>query len=137
MPWKDIKPVNWQELQGRLAGSRPSLSPSQFSDGAFERFRMAEAMAQNETAVNTKTLPTILGENDPPSAGDVPFKNMVDMAPDVFKKPKPDLYWGARPEQIDRRVRQDLNHQIVPLKNDSYSAAPNFFLEAKGGSSRR
>jgi hypothetical protein len=54
------------------------------------------------------------------------------MASDVFKKCKPDLYWGARPEQIDRRVRQDLNHQIVRSMNDSYPATPNFFLETKG-----
>ena len=32
----------------------------------------------------------------------------------------------------DRRVRQDLDHQIVPLTNDTYPVAPNFFLEVKG-----
>ena len=54
------------------------------------------------------------------------------MAPDVFKKPKPDLYWGARSEQIDRRVRPDLDRQIVPSTKDTYPATPNSFLEAKG-----
>jgi hypothetical protein len=32
----------------------------------------------------------------------------------------------------DRQVRQDLDHQIVPLTNDTYLVAPNFFLEVKG-----
>ena len=134
MPGEDIEPRNWEEVQDVLARSRPSLSPSQFSDGAFKRFRKVEAEARNENDVITEALPIILGEKrrDYPSAGDVPFRNVDDMAPDVFKKPKPDLYWGARPEQIDRRVRQDLNHQIVPSTKDTYPAAPNFFLEAKG-----
>jgi hypothetical protein len=57
---------------------------------------------------------------------------MADMAPDVFKRAELDLYWGARPEQIDRRVRQDLNHQVVPSMKDTYPVAPNFFLEVKG-----
>ncbi len=134
MPGDDIEPRNWQEVQDILARSRPSLSPSQFSDGAFKRFRKIEAEARNEIDVITEALTIILGEKrrNYPSAGDVTFRNMDDMAPDVFKKPKPDLYWGARPEQIDRRVRQDLNHQIVPSTKDTYPAAPNLFLEAKG-----
>jgi len=134
MPSQRDKPGNWRELQDALANPRPSLSPSRFSDGAFDRFCEAEAEARNEDGVNRETLPTILGEKrrDYPSAGNVRFTNVDDMAPDVFKKAQPDLYWGARPEQIDRRVRQDLNHHIVPSTKDTYPAAPNFFLEVKG-----
>ena len=134
MPSQRDKPGNWRELQDALANPRPSLSPSRFSDGAFDRFCEAEAEAQNEDAVNRKPLSTILGEErrDHPSDGNVPFGNMDGMAPDVFKRTKPDLYWGALPEQIDRRVRQDLSKQITPSTNDSYPAAPNFFLEVKG-----
>ena len=134
MPSQREKPENWQQLQERLARSRPSLSPSQFSDGQVERFCEAETEARDEGDVVRDSLPTILGPNwrDYPSAGNVPFGNIEDMAPDVFKKPKPDLYWGARPAQIDQRVRQDLNSQLVPSTNHSYPAAPNFFLEAKG-----
>jgi hypothetical protein len=118
------KQRNWRELQDALA--KPASV-------AFDRFCEAEAEAQNEDAVNRESLPTIFGEKrrDHPSAGNVPFGNMDGMAPDVFKRAKPDLYWGARPEQIDRRVRQDLNKQITPSTNDSYPAAPTFFLEVK------
>jgi hypothetical protein len=84
--------------------------------------------------VTADSLPTILGEKrrDHPSARKVPYGNMTDMAPGIFKRAKPDLYWRARPEQIDRRVRQDLDHQIVPSTKDTYPVAPNFFLEVKG-----
>ena len=134
MPSQRDKPGNWRELQDALANPRRSLSPYRFSNGAFDRFCEAEAEARDENDVITDALPTILGERrrDYPSAGNIPFRNVDDMAPDIFKKPKPDLYWGARPEQIDRRVRQDLTHQIVPSTKDTYPAAPNFFLEAKG-----
>ena len=133
-PGQDVEPKNLQELQERLALSRPSLSPSQFSDGAFKGFCKAETAARDERDVIRNALPTILGRNNLENAlaEDVRFTNMQDMAPDVFKKPKPDFYWGAQSEQIDRRVRQDLNHQIVPSTKDTYPAAPNFFLEVKG-----
>ena len=134
MPREDTEPENWQELQERLTRSRRSLSPSQFSDGKIKEFRKAETEARDEGDVVRDSLPTILGPNrrDYPSAGNVPFGNIDDMAPDVFKKPKPDLYWGARPAQIDQRIRQDLKSQLVPSTNHSYPAAPNFFLEVKG-----
>lgn len=134
MPSQREKPENWQELQERLARPRRSLSPSQFSEREVEIFFEAETEARDEGDVVRESLPTILGKNrrDFPSAGDVVFKNIDDMAPDIFKKPKPDLYWGARAEQIDRRVRQDLSSQIVPSTKDSYPVAPNFFLEIKG-----
>ena len=134
MPGRIRRPDNWEDLQNALASSRLSLSPSRFSDGAFDRFCEAEEEAQDEEDVTANSLPTILGEKrrDHPSARKVPYGNMADMAPDVFKRAEPDLYWGARPEQIDRRVRQDLNHQIVPSTKDTYPVAPNFFLEVKG-----
>jgi hypothetical protein len=134
MPRKATKPDNWQELQERLARPWPSLSPSQFSDGAIDSFWEAEEDARDEDDVKRNSLPIILGESqrDYPSAGNVLFKNMDEMAPDVFQKPRPDLYWGARPAQIDRRVRQYMKHYIIPSTKDSYPAAPNFFLETKG-----
>ena len=134
MPSQRNKPGNWREAQDALVNPRLSLSPSRLSDGAFDRFCEIEAKTRNENDVITEIIPILLGEKrrDYPSAGDVPFGNMEDMAPDIFKKPKPDLYWGARPEQIDRQVKKDLNHQIVPSTRDIYPAVPNLFLEVKG-----
>ena len=56
----DIEPENGQELQGILAHSRPSLSPSRFSDGTFNRFRKAEAEARDEHDVIKEALPTFV-----------------------------------------------------------------------------
>lgn len=45
---------------------------------------------------------------------------------------KPDLYYGARPEQLDRRVRDELSGHIIPSTQDDLPIAPNFFLATKG-----
>jgi hypothetical protein len=94
MPSQRDEPENWRKLKDALANPRPSLSPSRLSDSAFDRFCEAEAEARDENDVVTDSLPTILCERrrDYPSAGNEPFRNVYDMAPDVFKKPKPDLY---------------------------------------------
>ncbi len=44
----------------------------------------------------------------------------------------PDLYDGARPEQLDRRIRDRLKGMIIPSTQDDLPFAPNFFLHAKG-----
>lgn len=45
---------------------------------------------------------------------------------------KPDLYCGACPEQLNRRVRDDLSSYIIPSTQDDLPITPNFFLAAKG-----
>ena len=60
------------------------------------------------------------------------FINIDDITSNVFKKPEPDRYWGTVPEEIDRQVRQDLDHQILSSVKSGYSVASNFFLEMKG-----
>src|SRR6266513_1991158 len=47
MPSRIRRPDNWEDLQNALASSRRSLSPSKFSDGAFDRFCEAEAEARD------------------------------------------------------------------------------------------
>lgn len=63
------------------------------------------------------------------------FNNLDPLADDL-PKPKPDLYDGAPPQQIDRHVRRDLGKHIVPSNNTSLPAAPNFFMEGKSESGR-
>jgi len=53
MPGRIRRPDNWEDLQNALASSRRSLSPSKFSDGAFDRFCEAEAEARDEDDVTT------------------------------------------------------------------------------------
>jgi len=54
-----------------------------------------------------------------------------------IQRAEPDLYWGPRPQQINRRVRQGLYHQIVPSTKDTYPVAPNLFLKVKAPMDRQ
>ena len=42
------------------------------------------------------------------------------------------MYYGARPEQLDRQVRDELSGQIIPSTQYDLPITPNFFLAAKG-----
>ena len=64
--------------------------------------------------------------------GDILFTNLASLTSDTLTSAKPDLYSGARPEQLDRRVRNKLSDQIIPSTQDGLPIAPNFFLVAKG-----
>ncbi|EFX06691.1 hypothetical protein CMQ_7012 [Grosmannia clavigera kw1407] len=54
------------------------------------------------------------------------------MTEEATVKPVPDFFDGARPESIDKAVRDDLSQLITPTKHASVPVAPNFFLEVKG-----
>ncbi|KAK2741464.1 hypothetical protein FQN57_005597 [Myotisia sp. PD_48] len=45
---------------------------------------------------------------------------------------KPDHFYGARPEQLDRQIRDKLEEYIIPSTQHDLPILPNFFLEAKG-----
>jgi hypothetical protein len=112
---------------------RPSLSPPPLIEDLFNKFGKDDAGARNEDDVCRRSLPTTLGgeQRDDPSARIVLFGNEDDTASDLLKKPKPDLYWGLRAQQINRQVRQDLSSQVTPSTKDIYPAPLNFFLEFK------
>ncbi|MCJ1344136.1 hypothetical protein MMC31_002339, partial [Peltigera leucophlebia] len=40
--------------------------------------------------------------------GDILFTNFTPLTNDMLTAAKPDLYYGTRPEQLDRRVRNEL-----------------------------
>jgi len=42
------------------------------------------------------------------------------------------LYYGARPEQLDRRIGNEFSGHIIPSTQDDLPMAPKFFLAAKG-----
>ena len=42
------------------------------------------------------------------------------------------MYFGARPEQLDRGVRDALSRHIILLTQDDLPIVPNFLLEVKG-----
>ncbi|KAL9120286.1 MAG: hypothetical protein Q9187_003157 [Circinaria calcarea] len=128
------KPDNLKEINEILLQPRPSLSPSRFSNENFEEFQEADAHISKENKATKTVIPAIEGKitDNKCVEGDVLFTNLTPPTNDMLTAAKPDLYYGARPEQLDRRVRDDLSGYIIPSTQDDLPIAPNFFLAAKG-----
>ncbi|KAK5009448.1 hypothetical protein LTR28_001018 [Elasticomyces elasticus] len=130
-------PNNMEEILRSLGQQRESLSPSQFSEGAFADFKRANRLAKGEAAAMAEVIPVIAGQRDRQyrPARDVLYTNADPVVPGV-SRPQPDVYYGAPPSQIDSHVRRDLVGQIVPSRRTDLPAAPNFSFEGKGASGR-
>ena len=128
------EPGNLEEINQRLAQPRPSLSPSHFSNEKFKQFKRADAHVSKENKATKTVIPIIEGKitDDKCVEGEVLFTNLKPLTNDMLTAAKPDLYYGARPEQLDRRVRDELSGHIIPSTQDDLPIAPNFFLAAKG-----
>lgn len=128
------KPDNLKEIDEILIQSRPSLSPSRFSNENFEDFQEADAHVSKENKATRTVIPIIEGKilDDKCIEGEILFTKLAPLTNDTLTAAKPDLYYGARPEQLDRRVRDKLSDQIIPSTQDDLPIAPNFFLAAKG-----
>ncbi|KAF2182612.1 hypothetical protein K469DRAFT_585737 [Zopfia rhizophila CBS 207.26] len=128
------EPNKWEEINQILSQPRPSLSPSQFSDGEFRKFKRADAHAPKEKQVSESVIPIIEGriEDGKCRSGGIPFTNLDPLTDGTLKPGNPDIYYGARPEQLDRQVRDKLSGQIIPSTQHDLPIAPNFFLAAKG-----
>lgn len=123
-----------EEARTQLAVSRPSLSPSRFSEGAFEAFQESNDQAKDEDDVLANAIPTILGRGQANrfSSRNTVFSNLEPLTDGTIVAPKPDIYWGAHPEQLARSVRNELAGHIIPSTMEGKPIAPNFFMEVKG-----
>lgn len=65
-------------------------------------------------------------------SGGIPFINLDHLTDGTLIPSNPDIYYGARPEQLNRRVRDELSSYIIPLTQTDLPVAPNFFLAVKG-----
>ncbi len=81
-----------------LARPRPSLSPSVFSETAFEDFQDSNCKVKGESKALADVIPVIAGSKDKQheSMGDIPFSNLEPFDPDLSAA-KPDTYYGAKP----------------------------------------
>ncbi|KAL2369989.1 hypothetical protein RJ035_007334 [Blastomyces gilchristii] len=131
---KLAKPNNWLELNERLAQPRASLSPSKFSEQEFEEFREADMNASKEKPIVRLAIPIIEGHIDDVRCmgGDYPFGNFAPLTDGTLANAKPDHFFGARPEQLNHQIRDELSDFIVPSTQKDHPIAPNFFQEAKG-----
>ncbi|EXK26998.1 hypothetical protein ACKLNR_014539 [Fusarium oxysporum f. sp. zingiberi] len=128
------KPGNLEELRGILKQRRRSLSPSVFPEDKFEVFQDADAHASKESQIIADVIPTIEGDiHDRRCVGrQIPFTGLDQLTDGTLVPGNPDLYYGARPEQLHRKVRRELKGKIIPSTQQDLPIAPNFFLAVKG-----
>ncbi|KAI5464423.1 hypothetical protein BGZ63DRAFT_421464 [Mariannaea sp. PMI_226] len=128
------EPDNLDEIIRELQQHRASLSPSRFSKSDFRKFRRADVQASKEIQVITDVLPIIEGDSkDSKFIGrQIPFTNLDHLTDGTIVSGNPDLYYGARPEQLDQAIRQELSGHVIPSTQQDLPIAPNFFVEVKG-----
>ncbi|KID92393.1 hypothetical protein MAJ_10858, partial [Metarhizium majus ARSEF 297] len=128
------KPDNMDEIRQVLAQPRASLSPSKFSNEDFRKFERADAQAAKEREVTTNVIPIIEGDVGDKKciAGEIPFTNLEHLTDGTLVPGNPDLYYGARPEQLHRTVRRELSNYIVPSTQHDLPIVPNYLFQAKG-----
>ncbi|TWU72926.1 hypothetical protein ED733_000706 [Metarhizium rileyi] len=129
-----IKPSNLDSIQEALRANRASLSPSQFTQEAFQDFKSKNTRIIFESDVMTTILPIICGDSRIHSQQNVLFTELEPITSTKAVKPKPDLFDGAFLEEINKDVRDDpaLRPKIIPTKHHSLPVASNFFMEVKG-----
>ena len=127
-------PTNWEEINQRLTQPRSSLSPSKFSEEVFKEFVQADAHASKENKVTDSVIPIIEGKimDGRCIAGEIPLTNLDHLTDGTLSPGNPDRFHGARPEQLNRQIRNELIGHIVPSTQEDLPMAPNFFLAAKG-----
>ncbi|KAL7940116.1 hypothetical protein V8C42DRAFT_338525, partial [Trichoderma barbatum] len=59
-------------------------------------------------------------------AGEIPFTNLDRLTDGTLVPGSPDIYYGARPEQLQPELRSTLGGRIVPSTQSDLSIAPNF-----------
>ncbi|KAG5799299.1 hypothetical protein H9Q69_001674 [Fusarium xylarioides] len=123
-----------EEITAAVSKPRLSLSPSRFSDGAFRAFQESNARARDEDDVLATVIPTILGPSQASRgcARNTVFSALEPLTDGTITAAKPDIYWGAYPEQLTLLARNELAGHIMPSTMLDKPMAPNVFLEVKG-----
>ena len=124
--------ANIEDINRRLAQPRSSLSPSRFTREQFLDFKKKNREALTESKVMSKAFPIIAGTADIPSQENLRFTNLQDLTDGSITKAQPDFYDGARPEDLNKQIREELGPYIVPSTNTSAPCLPNFLTEGKG-----
>ncbi|CZS98380.1 uncharacterized protein RAG0_07158 [Rhynchosporium agropyri] len=90
------KPDNWADINLRMTQPRASLSPSKFSEEAFEKFQKISESTLTEAKVMNTAFPIILGSNatDIPSEQSLLFKHLKSLTDETVVDAKPDFYDG-------------------------------------------
>jgi hypothetical protein len=125
------EPGGLDDFYQSLPQPRPSLSPSRFTTSNFRDFERKNDRVIDEGEVMRHVFPIIAGNSDIPNKENLQFTRLDSMTGGVTVDPKPDFYDGARLEDIDKSVREELGPYIIPTGHRTAPVAPNFFMEAK------
>ncbi|KAH7148314.1 hypothetical protein EDB81DRAFT_841935 [Dactylonectria macrodidyma] len=126
------KPENFKEILEALAKPRASLN--EFSEEDYDKHADIITNVSNEKHVMNSVITCLEGDATENKfiSGGVRFRNLSDITDGTLGDGTPDQYHGARPEQLHRTIRQELNKSIIPSTRKDLPITPNFFLEAKG-----
>ncbi|KAI0201748.1 hypothetical protein F4808DRAFT_459517 [Astrocystis sublimbata] len=127
------KAQNLQDIREALLRSRSSLSPSRFSDRAFEDFlEKNEDVIFDEDVMNV-IIPIICGNTNIPHTKSVTFTELQPITNSDVTRPKPDFFDGSYLADIDETIRNNKHMYplTIPTKCPDVPVVPNFFLEAK------
>ncbi|KAL7925938.1 hypothetical protein ACQKWADRAFT_329002 [Trichoderma austrokoningii] len=126
------EPAIWDEIQQALKAPRGSLSPSTVPNSAFKDFQRRNR-TKSEGIIMRNVVPLIAGsrKNTIPNEGHISFMNLDPITEYTTVNPVPNFFDGARPGDLDRKVREDLDKIIIPTEKADVPIAPNFFLEVK------
>ncbi|MCJ1464236.1 hypothetical protein MMC07_002849 [Pseudocyphellaria aurata] len=131
---KRKEPRNLSEITRTVARRRPSVT-FQFSPEQFKALQTKYRKCWTGEVVMPGLLATVAGKSDNHSASNLLFENLTPLTNGVLVDPKPDLYDGVHPRQIENRLREELKSYITPSTNPRAPVLPNFFVEIKGSSS--
>ncbi|KAF2123689.1 hypothetical protein P153DRAFT_401739 [Dothidotthia symphoricarpi CBS 119687] len=133
-------PVNISDIQEVLQARRPSLDSLAY-DSDWRSFVKQHHASKLEIDVMKREFPLIQGGDDG-SMGTFPWNNLNPLFdPDEDDEDKkltagnPDIYYGTRPELVDRRIRKTLDKFIIPSVSPGRPIVPNFAvaIKAPGG----
>ncbi|KAL4810880.1 hypothetical protein BDV18DRAFT_128172 [Aspergillus unguis] len=113
------KPKNFAEIRSRLRNPRPSIVLSEDSlEREYDKFTRINNKTADEQGVVRKILPILEGSQQYPfeDAGHHLFTNLAPLTDGTLANAKPDVYHGARPNQLHRSIREDLSDKIIPTR---------------------
>lgn len=125
-----------EEIMAAIKARRPSLSPSNFDRSAMRGFQESATWAHDEDDVLATVIPTIIGPNHTmyATARNATFVKLDPLTDGTIPSAKPDLYDGARSEERDRSVRNELaGHMLRSTRRDK-PMVPSFSWRSKARS---
>lgn len=123
------------EIRKTLEKPRDSLSPSAVSetsrDGPQKKMENVP-----ERDISQQVLPLFNLDKDISNGRYCQFTNLASITERTAVNPVANIFDGAHPDDVNKKVRKDLNKIIIPSKEAGVLIAPNFFLEARSSYAR-